>query len=262
MNKLPFLFLVFVFILSACGGAPADTLITGSGKMITQSFDVRDFDQIRIGTSGVLYLQQGDEFSLTAEADDNILPVLDIGVEKGVLTVRTTPEVSRLRFETLVYQITVPSLSALEISGSADVRAEDFNADSLTIRINGSGDVTFVNLDVQSLSARLSGSGDLILPMVSANSILAEVNNSGRIEVAGVTDSLTVETSGSGELQAEKLRAATAEVAVNGSGNATVWVVDRLDVSISGSGDVQYLGSPEVTEKISGGGELIALGSR
>lgn len=259
MKKL--LFVLFVVILSACGTSSAAT-VTGSGKMVSETFDVRDFDQIRVGTSGVLYLQQGDAFSLKVEADDNILPVLDIRVEKGVLSLRTTPEVSRLQYETLIYYVTVPALSALEISGSADVRAEDFTADALRININGSGNVTFVNLDVETLSARLSGSGDLILPAVSAKDILAEVNDSGQMEIGGVADSLVVKTSGSGDLLAEKLQTTTAEVAVNGSGNASLWAVERLDVSINGSGDVQYFGSPQVSERISGGGELIALGSR
>ncbi len=259
MKKL--LLVLFVLVLSACGISSPDT-VTGSGKMISESFDVRDFDQIRVGTSGVLYLKQGDDFSLRVEADDNILPVLDISVEKGVLILRTTPEVSRLKYETLIYYVTLPSLSALEISGSADVRAEDFSADALNININGSGNVTFTDLDAQTLSARLSGSGDLILPVVSAVNILAEVNDSGQMEIGGRTDSLTVRTSGSGDLLAEKLQATSVEVAVNGSGNATLWAVERLDVSISGSGDVQYLGTPQLSEKISGGGELIALGSR
>jgi predicted small secreted protein len=261
MKKLISILMALVLVLSACNNNPSATL-TGSGKMVKQSFDLKDFDQIRIGTSGVLYLQQGNDFGLTVEADDNILPVLEIGVEKGVLTVRTRPEVSRLQLETLIYRVTLPALSLLEISGSADVRAEDFSSDSLTIRINGSGNVTFAHLNAQSLAARLSGSGDLILPDVTAKSMVAEINDSGQMEASGETESLTVRTSGSGELLAEKLKATIVDVEVNGSGNATVWAIDRLDVSISGSGDVRYLGLPELTEKISGGGELIALDAR
>ena len=260
MNKLTVALLVFVFALSACSFTPTGT-VTGSGKMVTESFDVQGFDQIRLGTSGVLYIEQGDGFSLTVEADDNILPVLDAAVEKGVLTLRTTPEVSMLQFETLIYRVTMPALSSLDISGSADVRVEDFKADSLSININGSGDVTFVNLDVTSLSVRISGSGDMILRNVSADTILAEINNSGLMDVAGETEALTVKVSGSGDLLADALKASTVEVAVNGSGDVTVWAVDMLDVSISGSGNVQYLGAPELTEKISGGGDLTKLGN-
>jgi hypothetical protein len=261
MKKLLSTLLVLVFALSACAVNPPGA-VTGSGKMVTQSFNVRDFDQIRVGTSGVLYIEQGDAFSLTVEADDNVLPVLDVAVEKGVLTLRTTPDVSALQFETLIYRVTLPALSALDISGSADVRVEDFTADSLDININGSGNVTFVNLVVTSLSARISGSGDLILPNISAKSMVAEINNSGQMELAGATDTLTVKVSGSGDLLAENLKAQDAQVAVNGSGNVTVWALTRLDVSISGSGDVRYFGAPKLTKKISGGGELVALGER
>jgi hypothetical protein len=260
MKKLTVALLVFVFVLSACSFTPPGT-VTGSGKMVTESFDVQDFDQIRLGTSGVLYIEQGDEFSLSIEADDNILPLLDVEVEQGVLTLRTEPDITPLQFETITYRVTLPELSAIDLSGSADIRVEDFSADSLSVNINGSGDVTFVNLNVASLSVRISGSGDMILPNVSADTILAEINNSGLMDVAGGTEALTVKVSGSGDLLADTLKASTVEVAVNGSGDATVWAVDTLDVSISGSGNVQYLGAPELTEKISGGGDLTKLGN-
>ncbi|WP_448337199.1 head GIN domain-containing protein [Chloroflexus aurantiacus] len=260
MKQLIVWLLVFVVALSACSFTPPGA-VTGSGNMVTQTFDVRAFDQIRLGTSGMMYIEQGDNFSLSIEADDNILPVLQVEVEKGVLTLRTIPEVSMLQSETLIYRVTLPKLSALDLSGSADIHADDFTADSLDININGSGDVTFVNLDVASLSVRISGSGDMILPNVSAKTILAEVNSSGLMEVAGTTDRLHVKVSGSGDVLAENLKASIVEVAVNGSGDVTVWAVDTLDVSISGSGNVRYLGSPALTEKISGGGDLSKLDS-
>lgn len=238
MKKLIVSLLVFVFVLSACGFTPPDT-VTGSGKMVTQTFNVGDFDQIHLGTSGVMYIEQGDDFNLTVEADDNILPIMKVEGEKGVLTIRTSPEVSALQFETLIYRVTLPELSAIDLSGSADIRVEDFTADALSININGSGDVNFVNLDTDSLSVRISGSGWM--------------------DVAGTTQALNVTVSGSGDLLAEKLRASNVEVAINGSGDVTVWAVDTLNVSISGSGNVKYRGSPKLTEKISGGGDLAKL---
>ncbi|MBI3175288.1 MAG: DUF2807 domain-containing protein [Chloroflexi bacterium] len=257
MKNILFAFVMSMFALSACGLTPS--LVTGSGKMVTQTFDVQDFDQIRLGMSGVMYIEQGDDFSLTVEADDNILPIMKVEVEKGVLTIRAKPEVSGFQSETIIYRVILPELSAIDLSSSADIRVEDFAADSLRVDINGSGNVTFMNLDVASLSVRISGSGDMILPNVSAKTILAEVNNSGSMDVAGETKSLTVKASGSGDVLMEKLKASTVEVAVNGSGDVTVWAVDTLDVSISGSGYVKYLGSPKLTEKINGSGDLAKL---
>ena len=42
MKKITFASIVFVLVLSACGVTPP--LVTGSGKMVTQTFDVQDFD--------------------------------------------------------------------------------------------------------------------------------------------------------------------------------------------------------------------------
>lgn len=94
-----------------------------------------------------MYIEQGEEFSLSIEADDNILPLLDVQVEQGALILRTEPDVTQLQFETIIYRMTLPELSMIDLSGSADIHVEEFDADSLNININGSGDVTFVNLD-------------------------------------------------------------------------------------------------------------------
>lgn len=240
MKKQFFALLVLVFALSACQfNAPEG--LTGSGKLVSQTFDVRAFDQVNLRTSGVLYINQGDDFSLTVEADDNILPILKVDVENGVLTLRTSAEVTSLQSETIVYRVTLPEMRAIDLSGSADVRVEDFKAEALKINLSGSGDVTIKNLDAASLSVRISGSG--------------------LVEVAGATQALDVLVSGSGDLLANELKASTVEVAANGSGDVAVWAIDTLDVSINGSSHVKYLGSPKLTEKISGGGDLAKLGN-
>ncbi len=147
MKNITFALVVFVFVLSACGVTPP--LVTGSGKMVTQIFDVQDFDQIRLSTSGVLYIEQGDEFNLTIETDDNILPLLSVEVEQGVLTIRTEPATTILQRETLIYRVTLPELSALDLSGSAEICVENFEAQSLNVNVRGSGDVIFMDLDTQ-----------------------------------------------------------------------------------------------------------------
>ena len=258
MKKMIFALVVFVFVLSACGVTPP--LVTGSGKMVTESFNVRDFDQIRLGTSGVLYIEQGDEFSLSVETDDNILPLLNVNVEMGVLTLRTEPATTMLQFETIIYHVTLPELSAIDLSGSAEIRVEDFQAEALNLNLSGSGDVVFMNLDAKSFTTRISGSGNVTVENLSAETVRTEVNNSGEIRLAGKADSHEVKVSGSGDVLAEDLQVSGAQVTVNGSGDVIVWALEDMDVIISGSGNVQYFGSPNLTETISGAGDLMSLG--
>lgn len=258
MKKTTLALIAFVFVLSACG--VTSPFVTGSGKMVTKSFDVQDFDQIRLSTSGVLYIEQGDEFSMSVETDDNILPLLNVEVEQGVLAIRTEPAATLLQRETLIYRVTLPELSATDLSGSAEVRVEDFTAESLRINLSGSGDVTFMKLDVKSLATRISGSGKVTVEDITAETILTEINNSGEIRLAGTADSHEIRVSGSGDVFAEDLNVSGAQVTVNGSGDVTLWVLDSMDVIISSSGNVQFYGSPKVTQTITGAGDLTSLG--
>lgn len=261
MKKITFALIVSALLLSACGVA-LPGIVTGSGKMVTQTFDVQDFDQIRLSTSGVLYIEQGDEFNLSVETDDNILPLLNMEVEQGVLTIRSEPAATLLQRETLIYHVTLPELSTLDLSGSADIRVEDFTVESLHLNLSGSGDVIFMNLDVKSLATRISGSGNVTVENLAAETVRTEVNNSGEIHLAGMADSHEIRVSGSGDVFAEDLQVSGAQVTVNGSGDVIIWALDGMDVIISGSGNVQYFGSPAVTQIISGSGDLTSLGAK
>lgn len=241
MKKLTVALLVFAFALSACGIALPE-MVMGSGKMATQTFDARDFDQIRVSTSGVVYIEQGDAFRVTVEADDNILPLLNVEVQQGVLMLGTKKPATIFQRETLIYRVTLPALRALDVSGSADVRVEEFAAESLNVNVSGSGNVIVENL--------------------TAESVICELSGSGEVRLGGAADSLAVRISGSGDALAEGLKTSNAQVSVNGTGDALVWAVDSLDVAISGSGMVQYAGSPALTQTMSGSGELVALGEK
>lgn len=257
MKTLAFVLILTVLLLSACGG-----IVISSGKMATQDFDVRDFDQIRLSTSGVLYIEQDDVFSLSVTTDRNILPLLKTEVEKGVLTIRTEPAAVMMNYETIIYRVTMPELSAIDLSGSADVRVEGFKAGMLHINLSGSGDITFINLDVKSLSSRISGSGNVTVENLTAETVRTEVNGSGEIRLVGKAGSHEIKISGSGDVLTENLQVSGAQVIVNGSGDVTVWAQDNLDVNISGSGSVQYFGLPKLTEAIGGTGDLVSLGAK
>jgi len=260
MKKIIFALIVFVFVLSACGVTPP--LVTGSGKMVTQTFDVQDFDQIRLSTSGVLYIEQGNEFNLTLETENNILPLLSVEVEQGVLTIRTEPATTMLQRETLIYRVTLPELRALDLSGSAEIRVENLEAESLKVNVSGSGDVVFMNLDANSFSSRISGSGNMTVENLKAETVFSELNNSGEMRLVGTADSHEIKISGSSDVLADELKTSNAQVTVNGSGDINLWVLENLGVTISGSGNVQYFGSPQLTKTISGAGDLISLGDK
>ena len=262
MKKLLSVLLAIAFATLACSTTIPGVLV-GSGDVVTESFDVTDFDQIRLGTSGTLYVEQGDEFSLTIETDDNILPALNVDVTKGVLTLTADPKYTALQDTKLIYRVTVPELTALDVSGSGEIIVGDLKSASLSMTVSGSGDTSFSNAEIDLLTINVNGSGNAIFENIAAEDIIINVNGSGDVTLAGATESITITTSGSGKVFAEELKTSKADVAINGSGDANLWVTKAITVNISGSGEVHYWGAPKIELKNnSGSGGLTPLGDK
>jgi len=102
----------------------------------------------------------------------------------------------------------------------------------------------------------VDGSGDITSTGIDASSFAVAISGSGQIEAAGTADMLTVDISGSGSYDGEKLVASVGTVIVSGSGDAVVNVMDRLDAEVSGSGSVEYIGDPNLSSSVTGSGDI------
>jgi putative autotransporter adhesin-like protein len=103
---------------------------------------------------------------------------------------------------------------------------------------------------------RITGSSDVKLGRVDHRQFAVEVNGSGDIEATGTVENLIMSIEGSGDAHLFDLRARTADVTLEGDGDAEVNVSDRLNVRIAGSGDVRYRGHPVVQQSVAGDGDI------
>ena len=208
--------------------------VIGSGVLATEEREVSGFDRIVLNGSGNVIVTQGDEESLTVEAEDNLLPYIKTEVDGT--TLRLSPRPLGMLFfwptKSITYRITVKSLEGMSINGSGSFTAETLETDSLDARISGSGRISVEKLEADRVSVAISGSGTTIL--------------SGQAE----TQALSI--SGSGRLLHGSLESDSVKVSIAGSGRAEVWAEDNLKVTVSGSGTVIYAGSPEVDQRVSG----------
>jgi hypothetical protein len=101
---------------------------------------------------------------------------------------------------------------------------------------------------------RVRGSSDLRLSRVDTDELSVEISGSGDVEAAGTVGNLIASIEGSGDADLRGLEARTATVSIQGSGDAKVNASDTLDVTVQGSGDVSYLGSPAVRQTVEGSG--------
>jgi hypothetical protein len=239
MKKLVVVILpIFMIGLAAC-----DSALVGSGHVVTESRNISGVTAVRLTTNGNLTIEQGNQESLTIEADDNILPNLTSDVVNGKLELSVHTHGGFNLHSPIRYHLVVKEINELALMGSGDVTATAFSGDQVTITIMGSGDTSVDTITAKSLNINIQGSGDVNV-------------------ASGYADTAGIQIMGSGSIRAENVKLGKAVVSVLGSGNSRLWVVDQLDVSFLGSGDVSYFGKPSISETHAGSGNLISLGAK
>jgi hypothetical protein len=219
--------------------------IRGSGDIITEARAVSDFQRIDILGSGDLIITQGDHYSLTVETDDNLMEYVKTEVQGMTLELSYTEQALGKNLQPtqgFVYRVTVQELEAVEIAGSGTITAASLESEMLVITVAGSGEVRIDELTTDDLSLQIIGSGDA--------------------DLGGVARQQSFVIAGSGTIDAGDLRGEAVVVTIPGSGSATVWATDSLQVNIAGSGDVDYYGRPAVSQTILGSGRVSGLGDK
>lgn len=225
------LILLVVAAASGCIGQNA----TGSGNVINQSQNVSGFNQVALSGIGTLIITQGNQESLTIEAEDNLMPYiktsvnnnkLNINIERG-MPVPTKP---------ILFHLTVKDLNTIETSGSGKIQSDNLKANSLAININGAGEGNLTNLNVNTLKILISGAG--------------------RLFMSGNANNQDVSISGAGEYNANNLASKSATITISGAGRGTVKVSDSLNAVVNGAGQISYIGSPKITQSINGAGSV------
>ncbi len=226
---------------------------------ITQSRDVTGFTAISFAGSGDLYLTQGDEESLTVEADDDVISSIITEVKDGVLHLyreKTSSWRGWFHDDDVRYDLTFITLDSLRIAGSGDAHAGRIEGADFAITISGSADVNIDELDVDSLEIAVTGSGELQINELSAGELKSRITGSGEVQVSGEVRSQQISVTGSGDHIAPELQSESVAARVAGSGTVDVWVTHDLEANVSGSGDVIYRGDPSVSKRVSGSGEV------
>lgn len=232
---------LLVSLLTACGLH----IINGSGTILTEERPVSDFTRINFTGFGELTLIQGEREALTIQTDDNLLPYIKTTVSGETLTIsfdeRGWPPMMRPT-QPIRFQLTMKTLTHLDLSGAGTVTAGDLTADHLTLVESGAGEIAIANL--------------------TANAVTVKMSGAGTVDLAGAVTAQTVDLSGLGAYHADDLASQTAQVTLSGAGEATVWVNERLDAEMSGAGTIRYYGSPQTSTSSTGIGNVQHLGDK
>jgi len=220
---------LIVLVLYSCNS------VRGSGTIVSNEISISDYKGIDFGGgASMIYEQKAGDPYLRIETDDNIYPLLEIGVKDGTLHINSKESISPTKFNIYTNSST---LEYLGISGSMKAELKGtLETSYLDIYISGSGNIKADSLICGALRTKVSGSGDF--------------------DVTGKAGTVESRISGSGKIIATNLIADTVSCSVSGSGNFFVTAQNLLKVSISGSGSVKYKGDPKIEQSISGSGKI------
>ena len=166
-KRIVWLLPMFPFLFCSCGALDAafnSERIRGSGKVIQEKRDVHGFSEVKFGGSGELSLRQGNEESLSIEADDNILPYILTDVEGGKLLIGFRRGVSistsaPIRY-TLMVKILMRSICPV-LERRAPARCV---ARTSVSGCRGPVRSGWMRLTLSTLEADISGSGNMEIP--------------------------------------------------------------------------------------------------
>ena len=221
----------------------APTGIQGSGRVITETRTVGGFSRISASGISVVNVTQGEPQSLTVEADDNIVPLIETEVKGDTLRVgcKDAHWGGFSPSKPITINVTMKQISELEVSGSVRIHAGSIAANDLVIRESGATELAIAALTAQTLNVYITGAG--------------------KCDLAGKVDSQVVHGTGAIHYSADKLESLSAAVNISGAATVTVWAKEKLDVSASGASRVSYYGSPRVTQEASGVSHISSLGN-
>lgn len=233
MKKLLITATAALLLLSACN----TNRVQGNGHIVSKTLTVKDFKNIDASSSFDIYLEQGPEYSLRVEAEDNLIPHMDIRTKGDDLVISFKEGVSVNSRKGFKVYVTAPEFRILEASGACNFTTRNsIKGNKLKLDISGAG------------TAKLE---------VAVNKLEIDASGASEITLKGQATYLEVDGSGTTDLKAFRLQTQHSKIDLSGAGDAEVVAEQSLDVELSGAASVTYKGDPpQINKNISGAGSV------
>jgi hypothetical protein len=223
------------------GGIGIAKVMDGEGEVITQTFDVEDFDKVRIDGDYVVVYTEAAECSISVEMQESLFDYIKMDTNESQLriwsenyTLRNSVGGGADLWSSRAPRVTIsaPTLTGLDLAG--------------TFEIDNSSPVTG-----ESFALELGGSGDVTLEL-AVEKLMVDVAGAGNLNLSGTATDAKINISGSGDIEALGLSTQTAEVDISGAGTGSITCSETLDRSISGSGFFDYAGDAVLSKDVTG----------
>lgn len=218
--------LAAVALLAGCMMATGGTMITGSGRVVTQEFDFKNFTRVNVSSAFRATIEKGERQTIAVSIDDNLADYLDVRLQGDTLYIGMKPSLHLgFRNTTQRARITMPFIEGIVISGATQCDVSGFSGDRrLDVEVSG--------------ASRLRGD-------IEAGDARMQISGASTVEITGTSLALNVEASGASSARLGDFKSGDTRVEASGASNITVHASGRLVGEASGASTVTYAGNPE-----------------
>lgn len=232
--KITLAFLLALF-LSSCGfDINLGAGISGNGNITEEAREIsEDFSVVSASEGIAVYITQADSFTITVEADENVINLIGTDIKDGELRIHAIKNIGRA---TKKVYVSLPEISGLEASSGADLTIQN-SISSDRIKLNGS-------------------SGAMLKVDITANDIKVDVSSGANIKLSGDAELLHVSASSGGAIKATDLSVKTCYADASSGADININVSESLTAEASSGGNVSYTGDANVQKKNSVSGSI------
>ena len=217
----------------------------------TKTFDIKDFEGVKISIPANILIKESDKFSVTIDATAREFQYL--AVEKSsddVLKIYSERIRWRLKHwkgsDKTSIVIELPSINTLETSSASNTDIEFSSIEELTLVLRGASDIN-INSDISELNAKISGASDLD---INGNVVDSNFKMSGasRVDIEGKGESLVIRISGASKFDGREFTVNTISLIASGASTSHIYSVDRISVDASSASKVYHYGTGSIDD--------------
>jgi hypothetical protein len=208
--------------------------IRGSGNVITQNRNVSDFTSVKAEKGLDVTIDQGNEFQVAVEADDNVQPHIITKVENGTLII--TSDYNSYTNVTKNISVKMPVIKSLETGSGASLKSKNIlRSDDIIVK---------------------SASGSSMGLNVESDKITAESSSGSTLSLLGKALTFDSSSSSGSSIDAQNLIANDVSARSSSGSSTSVHAAVSLNAHASSGSSIEYKGKPKnvTVDQSSGGG--------
>lgn len=227
-NIILMIIAVMVVMLGGCNGANSDRYIEPKGKVVSQSYRLKNYTKLNISKDFTVNIRKGVDYEATITTNEDLFEYLDVYVSNGTLYATYREDTIIVR-PTITLDIVIPTLEAVSAKNDSKVEMKD----TLT--------------SISNFAVELKNDAAL-RASIEAFSLKATLSNDSKLVMLGVIESLNIEGTNDAMIDLRNVNAKKATVNLKNDAICSINISDNVDVTAKSDSNLNVYGGGKINK--------------